>query len=156
MAEVSSEEISSCGKDSIVGNILSFSPLAFVNASSSIISMDALVNKINILSQIFWSAVIVFWDQVGTDVPDALRSTRNRGSRAFGSVGLRDTLSPLSFSGLDCSILNWVAEFSSQESWWVWSSASWAFPVASSLTPISGSGSTHWWSASGWWSTNCN
>jgi len=76
MAEVRSKQvIVSSVYFSVLGNFLSSSPHALVNAGGSSGGLDASIDKIDILSQISWSTVVVIWDQVGTDVPDALTGT---------------------------------------------------------------------------------
>jgi hypothetical protein len=112
MAEVGSEEISSWDKFFIILNILSFSPLAFIEASSLDISFNTFVNEFNVCGHVCWSTVVVLWDQVRTNVPDADVDV----AVAFVSICLRDTLSPEILSNLGTvSILDWVAELFSEE-----------------------------------------
>ena len=76
MAEVRSKQVSVGSVNfSILGNFSSFSPHALVNAGGSSDGLDASIDEIDILSQSSWSAVVLIWDQVGADVPDALTGT---------------------------------------------------------------------------------
>ena len=76
MAEVRSKQVSvGSVYFSILGNFFSFSPLALVNTGGGSGGFDASVDEIDILSQVSWSTVVVIWDQVSTDVPDALTSS---------------------------------------------------------------------------------
>ena len=76
MAEVRSKQVSvSSVYFSVLGNFLSFSPLALINTGGGSGGLDASVDEIDICGQVFWCAVVMIWDQVGTDVPDALTGT---------------------------------------------------------------------------------
>ena len=56
-------------------NNLSFSPLALIITGGSRSGFDASVDEINICSQVFWSTVVVIWNQVGSVIPSALKNT---------------------------------------------------------------------------------
>jgi len=76
MTEVRSKQVSVGSVNfSVLGNFSTFSPHALVNAGGSSGGLDASVNEIDILSQVSWCAVVMIWDQVSTDVPDALTSS---------------------------------------------------------------------------------
>jgi hypothetical protein len=95
-------------------NNLSFSPLALVNASSSIFCINTLVDESSIFGHVSWGTEVVIWDQISSIAP----CTDINVAVALVFTCLGDALGPGIIVDFVISILDWVAELLGEE--WHW------------------------------------